>query len=81
MEAVEMTEPDQHLIGVAAGGLEQRAGAAFPVLRRHGAEEQTFHAMAVPQLPEQAARHNLRPTGLKVWMVMAEDEEAHGSER
>ena len=78
VEAVEMAEPDQHLIGVATGGLEQRARAPLTVLGGDGAEEKAIDAVAVTQLPEQPARHHLGAAGLQIGVVVTEDEDAHG---
>jgi hypothetical protein len=77
-EAVEMAEPDEHLVrGAVAHGLQQGARPAGAVCAGDGGEEQALHAVAVAELAEQAARQHLRAAGLEVGVVVAEVEDAH----
>ena len=77
-EAVEMAEPDQHLVrGAVADRLQQGARSARAVRAGDGGEEQALHAMAVAELAEQAARQHLGAAGLEAGMVVAEVEDAH----
>jgi hypothetical protein len=80
VEAIEMTAPDDDLIGRVAHRLEARARALLAMKMIGCSQEERLHAGTRPEFLEQVVREDLRSARMEGRMIVGNDEDArHGA--